>query len=65
MTTVYEFKWRPEILWALLTAALVAVTQIVQSTDPATVTDLRVYVVALAGAAGRAVLGALLSVTGR
>jgi hypothetical protein len=56
----YDFHAAQEFGWAVLTAAGLAVAQILTSTDPSTITDWRTYGIALAGAAIRAGSGAVL-----
>ena len=57
----YDFKPAEEFGWAALVAAVVASLQIVESSDPATVTDWRAGAIALAAAAVRAAAGGMLA----
>lgn len=56
----YDFRAASEFVWFVLTAAGIAIAQILTSTDPATVTDYRTYGLAILGAAIRAGSGAVL-----
>lgn len=55
----YDFKRVDELVWALVTAAVIAAAQIVQETDFNAVTDWKIWAIAAAGAVARAVVAAL------
>jgi len=57
----YEFKRWPEFAWAALVAAVIALGQIVITTDPSKVEDWKLWAITAAGALARAVGGALLA----
>ena len=56
----YNFLWKPELVWAAVTAVALVVAQAVQATDPSVVADWRTWSLAVVGAAVRAGLGAFL-----
>lgn len=57
----YTFKVGPELLWAGLTAAVVALLQILLDFDPSAITDLRTWVIAGGAAIVRATAAGLLA----
>jgi len=57
----YEFKRWPELAWAALVAAVIALGQVVIATDPSKVEDWRLWAITAAGALARAAGGALLA----
>ncbi len=57
----YDWKAAEEFGWVVFTAAGLAAAQIITSTDPATITEPRTYLLAIGGAALRAAAGAIIS----
>lgn len=57
----YEFKVKPELVWALVVAAVVAVAEVLPSIGPEQLQDWNAVLVIVAGAVARAVGGKLLS----
>lgn len=58
----YTFKAMPEIVWALVTAAVYAASQVVLTADPSVIFTATFWQTAVAVAAIRAVAGAFLHV---
>lgn len=57
---MYQFKWQPEMIWALVTAALTYLMTVL-ATDFAAVTDWRAFAISVAAGLARAVIAAFLA----
>lgn len=57
----YQFKPNQEIVWAIVTAAVLAIAQILMEFDPATIGDWRFWAINASGAVARAIGAAIVA----
>lgn len=57
----YEFKIRPEVIWAVAIAVLTPLMAALATFDPETITDYRVWALGVGAAMVRALGGAVLA----
>lgn len=61
----YQFKPNQELLWAVYTALVLAIGQILVDFEPETITDWRFWAINAAGALARAVGATIIAFIGR
>lgn len=57
----YRFRIGPELFWIIVTAAVIALAQVLLTFQPESVADWRLWAVSLLGAVARAVAAAVIA----